>query len=34
MKNFFIIPFSSEEDRDRYFEILKGKLKMCNIEIF
>ena len=33
-EEFFTIPFSSEEDRDRYFEILKGKLKMCNIEIF
>lgn len=29
----YIIPFSSEKERDKGFEILKGKLKLCNIYI-
>lgn len=29
----YIIPFDSEEERDRGYEILKGKLKLCKIHI-
>lgn len=29
----FIIFFSSEEERDRDFDVLRGKFKMCNINI-
>lgn len=29
----YIIPFNSEEDRDRGYDILKAKLKLCNIFI-
>ena len=29
----YIIPFASEEERNRGYEILKGKLKLCKIYI-
>ena len=33
MEEEYIIPYDSEEERDRGYEVLKGKLKLCKIYI-
>lgn len=33
MEEDYIIPFESEEERDRGFELLKAKLRVCKVQI-